>query len=232
MAHLGLTPQSVNALAATACRAAARTGAAAAADAKALQDAGAFAVVLELVPADLAAEVTAHAARSRPSASAPAPAPTRRSWCGRTWPASPAAGCRSSSSSTPTCTAAPRGVAGLGGRGRRRRLPRRRAHLRAESGGRRRRRSSPHGPAGTLRDGLRVVIRSLVPEDRDDVEQGFGESPSAPRPRFMTGKDHLSQRTLDSLVDQVDQHDHVAVAMWWSARRRPTCCSARAGSSG
>ena len=69
---------------------------------------------------------------------------------------------------------------------------------------------------GTLRDGLRVVIRSLVPADRDDVEHGFGElSERTKNLRFMTGKDHLSQRTLDSLVDQVDQHDHVAVAMWW-----------------
>jgi len=69
---------------------------------------------------------------------------------------------------------------------------------------------------GTLRDGLRVVIRSLVPADRDDVEHGFGElSERTKNLRFMTGKDHLSQRTLDSLVDQVDQHDHVAVVMWW-----------------
>jgi RimJ/RimL family protein N-acetyltransferase len=69
---------------------------------------------------------------------------------------------------------------------------------------------------GTLRDGLRVVVRSLVPADRDDVEHGFGElSERTKNLRFMTGKDHLSQRTLDSLVDQVDQHDHVAVAMWW-----------------
>ncbi len=69
---------------------------------------------------------------------------------------------------------------------------------------------------GTLRDGLRVVIKSLVPSDRDDVEHGFGElSERTKNLRFMTGKDHLSQRTLDSLVDQVDQHDHVAVAMWW-----------------
>jgi RimJ/RimL family protein N-acetyltransferase len=69
---------------------------------------------------------------------------------------------------------------------------------------------------GTLRDGLRVVIKSLVPADRDDVEHGFGElSERTKNLRFMTGKDHLSSRTLDSLVDQVDQHDHVAVAMWW-----------------
>jgi len=70
--------------------------------------------------------------------------------------------------------------------------------------------------SGTLRDGLRVVIRSLVPADRDDVEHGFGElSERTKNLRFMTGKDHLSKRTLDSLVDDVDQHDHVAVAMWW-----------------
>ena len=69
---------------------------------------------------------------------------------------------------------------------------------------------------GTLRDGLRVVIRSLMPADRDDVEHGFGElSERTKNLRFMTGKDHLSKRTLDSLVDDVDQHDHVAVAMWW-----------------
>ena len=69
---------------------------------------------------------------------------------------------------------------------------------------------------GTLRDGLRVVIKALLPSDRDDVEHGFGElSERTKNLRFMTGKDHLSQRTLDSLVDQVDQHDHVAVAMWW-----------------
>jgi len=69
---------------------------------------------------------------------------------------------------------------------------------------------------GTLRDGLRVVIRSLMPEDRDDVEHGFGElSERTKNLRFMTGKDHLSKSTLDSLVDQVDQVDHVAVAMWW-----------------
>jgi RimJ/RimL family protein N-acetyltransferase len=55
-----------------------------------------------------------------------------------------------------------------------------------------------------------------MPEDRDDVEHGFGElSERTKNLRFMTGKDHLSKSTLDSLVDQVDQVDHVAVAMWW-----------------
>jgi 3-methyl-2-oxobutanoate hydroxymethyltransferase len=58
MAHLGLTPQSVNTLG---YRVQGRGDEAAhqlISDAKAAQDAGAFAVVLELVPAEVAAEVT------------------------------------------------------------------------------------------------------------------------------------------------------------------------------
>lgn len=58
MSHLGLTPQSVNTMG---YRVQGRGDEAAhrlVSDAKAAQDAGAFAVVLELVPADLAAEVT------------------------------------------------------------------------------------------------------------------------------------------------------------------------------
>jgi 3-methyl-2-oxobutanoate hydroxymethyltransferase len=58
MAHIGLTPQSVNAMG---YRVQGRGDEAAhqlLRDAKAVQDAGAFAVVLELVPAELAAEVT------------------------------------------------------------------------------------------------------------------------------------------------------------------------------
>ncbi|MEV6169661.1 3-methyl-2-oxobutanoate hydroxymethyltransferase [Streptomyces sp. NPDC051954] len=58
MAHIGLTPQSVNAMG---YRVQGRGEEAAhqlLRDAKAVQDAGAFAVVLELVPAELAAEVT------------------------------------------------------------------------------------------------------------------------------------------------------------------------------
>jgi 3-methyl-2-oxobutanoate hydroxymethyltransferase len=59
MGHLGLTPQSVHALGGVRrvqCRGDA--GATLLADARALQDAGAFAVVLESVPADLARRVT------------------------------------------------------------------------------------------------------------------------------------------------------------------------------
>lgn len=58
MSHLGLTPQSVNAMG---YRVQGRSGEDAhrlVHDAKAAQEAGAFAVVLELVPAELAAEVT------------------------------------------------------------------------------------------------------------------------------------------------------------------------------
>lgn len=58
MSHLGLTPQSVNAMG---YRVQGRSDEAAhqlLRDAKAAQDAGAFGVVLELVPAELAAEVT------------------------------------------------------------------------------------------------------------------------------------------------------------------------------
>lgn len=60
MAHVGFTPQSVNALGGY--RVQGRDEAAAErlrADARAVQEAGAFAVVLEMVPAALAAEVTA-----------------------------------------------------------------------------------------------------------------------------------------------------------------------------
>lgn len=59
MAHIGLGPQSVNALGGY--KAQGRNAAAAArlkADALALQDAGAFAVLMECVPASLAAEIT------------------------------------------------------------------------------------------------------------------------------------------------------------------------------
>ena len=87
---------------------------------------------------------------------------------------------------------------------------------------------SPHDPEpsrevlrGTLRDGLRVVVRPLLPSDRDDVAHGFEElSERTKNLRFLAGKDHLSRRGLDALVDGVDQHDHVAVALWWERTSR------------
>jgi len=60
MGHLGLLPQSVHQLGGYRRQATAPAGAAALlADAHLLEDAGAFAIVLEMIPADLAREVTA-----------------------------------------------------------------------------------------------------------------------------------------------------------------------------
>jgi 3-methyl-2-oxobutanoate hydroxymethyltransferase len=59
MAHLGLTPQSVNAFGGYRVQGRGEDGEQLLHDAKALQAAGAFSVVLEAVPADLASRVTA-----------------------------------------------------------------------------------------------------------------------------------------------------------------------------
>ena len=59
MAHVGLTPQSVNTLGGYRVQGRGEAGERLLADADALADAGAFAIVLELVPADLAARITA-----------------------------------------------------------------------------------------------------------------------------------------------------------------------------
>ena len=59
MGHLGLTPQSVHALGGFKVQGRGEAGAQIISDALALQDAGVFALVLELVPQDLAAEISA-----------------------------------------------------------------------------------------------------------------------------------------------------------------------------
>jgi 3-methyl-2-oxobutanoate hydroxymethyltransferase len=59
MGHLGLTPQSVNVFGGYRVQGRGAAGDQLLADAKALQQAGAFSMVLEVVPADLAAQVTA-----------------------------------------------------------------------------------------------------------------------------------------------------------------------------
>jgi 3-methyl-2-oxobutanoate hydroxymethyltransferase len=59
MGHLGLTPQSVNVLGGYRVQGRGEAGERLLQDAKVLQEAGAFAVVLEVVPAELAARVTA-----------------------------------------------------------------------------------------------------------------------------------------------------------------------------
>ena len=58
MGHLGLTPQSVNAFGGYRVQGRGESGDALLEDARALEEAGAFAMVLEVVPADLAARVT------------------------------------------------------------------------------------------------------------------------------------------------------------------------------
>ena len=59
MAHIGLTPQSINTLGGYKVQGRGDAGAALMADARAVAEAGAFAVVLEKVPATLADEITA-----------------------------------------------------------------------------------------------------------------------------------------------------------------------------
>ena len=100
MAHLGLTPQSVHAFGGYRVQGRGEDGEQLLQDAKTLEAAGAFAVVLECVPTPLATRVTE--TLSIPTIGiGPARTATRRSWCGRTWPACPR-GRRSSSASTPT----------------------------------------------------------------------------------------------------------------------------------
>jgi 3-methyl-2-oxobutanoate hydroxymethyltransferase len=59
MAHIGLTPQSINTLGGYKVQGRGAAGDALLADARALADAGAFALVLEKVPASLADRITA-----------------------------------------------------------------------------------------------------------------------------------------------------------------------------
>ena len=86
MGHIGLTPQSVHRMGGHKVQGRRRGQAPGQRerlieDALAVEAAGAFAIVLEGMPLDLAAEITARLADSRPSASAPARTATGRSWC-------------------------------------------------------------------------------------------------------------------------------------------------------
>ncbi|MBU6352793.1 MAG: 3-methyl-2-oxobutanoate hydroxymethyltransferase [Actinomycetales bacterium] len=62
MGHLGMTPQSVNAFGGFRVQGRHESGEAIIADAKALQEAGCFAIVLELIPAELAERITSELA--------------------------------------------------------------------------------------------------------------------------------------------------------------------------
>jgi 3-methyl-2-oxobutanoate hydroxymethyltransferase len=81
--HVGLTPQNVHALGGFKVQGRGDAGDIVLDDAKRLEDAGAFAVLIEAVPAELGLRIT-QAWRSQPLESAPVRAATRRCWCGRT----------------------------------------------------------------------------------------------------------------------------------------------------
>ena len=86
MAHIGFTPQSVNSLGGFRVQGRGDAAEQTIHDAIAVQEAGAFSVVMEMVPAELATQITGKLRRSPPSASAPDPTATPRCWSGRTCP--------------------------------------------------------------------------------------------------------------------------------------------------
>lgn len=61
-----------------------------------------------------------------------------------------------------------------------------------------------------LRDGGRVVVRPITPEDKEALRDGFLRlSDASRRFRFFTSKDTLSEREIDYLTN-VDYTDHFA----------------------
>lgn len=67
------------------------------------------------------------------------------------------------------------------------------------------------GEVITLADGGRVLVRSLLPSDREELAQRYLQlSPEARRLRFFNAPDHLSERLLDYLMD-VDGADRCAL---------------------
>ena len=113
MAHIGFTPQSEHALGGFRVQGRGAGAEQLRADAHAVQDAGAFAVVLEMVPAEIAGQVTKELAIPTIGIGAGVDCDAQV----LVWPdmagwTQPAPGCRGSSSATPTCAAsccAPRG---------------------------------------------------------------------------------------------------------------------------
>ncbi len=84
MAHIGFTPQREHTIGGYRVQGRGETADEVLADARAVAAAGAFAVVLEMVPGDVAKRVTAELPIPT-VASAPARTPTPRYWSGRTW---------------------------------------------------------------------------------------------------------------------------------------------------
>jgi len=65
------------------------------------------------------------------------------------------------------------------------------------------------GRTVTLRDGVRVRLRPIAPDDRDLLAASFERLSEQSRyRRFLTAKSKLSTNELDYLVDAVDHSDH------------------------
>ena len=102
MGHIGFTPQSEHVLGGYRIQGRGDAGDALVEDALALENAGAFAVVMEMVPAAVAARVT-EVLHIPTIGIGAGPNCDARCWSGRTWPACAAARCHASSSGMPTC---------------------------------------------------------------------------------------------------------------------------------
>ena len=65
-----------------------------------------------------------------------------------------------------------------------------------------------------LRDGTQALIWELLPSDREALRTGYEQLSEETRyHRFLTGVPHLTPTLLDHLVDEVDNVDHVALAL-------------------
>lgn len=65
-----------------------------------------------------------------------------------------------------------------------------------------------------LRDGTPALIWELLPCDREALRTGYEQLSAETRfHRFLTGVPHLTSALLDHLVDEVDNVDHVALAL-------------------
>jgi len=66
----------------------------------------------------------------------------------------------------------------------------------------------------TLSDGTPARLRWLVPADRQMLQDLYAEwSPASRRARFFAAPPQLTGETLNHLVDDVDQVDHVAIVL-------------------
>lgn len=65
-----------------------------------------------------------------------------------------------------------------------------------------------------LRDGNPALIWEVWPSDREAMRTGYEQLSEETRyHRFLTGVPHLTDALLDHLVDEVDNVDHVALAL-------------------